>query len=200
MKNLFDKFFTSHPLSLIWNIVCFNASGTCSSARASACNKIQQAQQLISFQYFCLWLPLRLAPCPAFQYFSSNPVGTCENIMKKGLRTVRSFLRFSAQNLGKRRKEERIKHHNNQHRVNEINEFDRSHLRYLYSHIYFFTIFHITPDHTGSTNSSPSPTIHQTACFAVSCSNCLNSSAQVWRCWTWTKIQRKHIKTLERAA
>lgn len=138
--------------------------------------------------------------CLAFQYFSSNPVGTCENIMKKGLRTVRSFLRFSAQNLGKRRKEERIKHHINQHRVNEINEFDRSHLRYLYSHIYFFTIFHITPDHTGSTNSSPSPTIHQTACFAVSCSNCLNSSAQVWRCWTWTKIQRKHIKTLERAA
>ena len=39
-ENLFDKFFTSHPLSLIWNIVCFNASGTCSSTRASACNKI----------------------------------------------------------------------------------------------------------------------------------------------------------------
>ena len=141
-----------------------------------------------------------LSACLSFQSCSSNPVGTCENIMKKGVRTVRSFLRFSAQNLGKRRKEERIKHHNNQHRVNEINEFDRSHLRYLYSHIYFFTIFHITPDHTGSTNSSPSPTIHQTACFAVSCSNCLNSSAQVWRCWTWTKIERKHIKTLERAA
>ena len=111
-KTCFDKFFTSHPLSLIWNIVCFNASGTCSSARASACNKIQEAQQLISFQYFCLWLPLKLAACLAFQYFSSNPVGTCENIMKKGLRTVRSFLRVSAQNLGKRRKEERKKHHN----------------------------------------------------------------------------------------
>lgn len=57
---------------------------------------------------------------------------------------MRSFLRFSAQNLGKRRKEERIKHHINQHQ-HQANGFDRSHLKYLlfhnlaYHHLQHFT-------------------------------------------------------------
>ena len=175
MKKLFDKFFTSHPLSLIWNIVCFKECFRNLQLRSSfRLDKIQQAQQLNSFQCFCLHLPLSSTfACPAFQYFWWNPVGTCENIMKEGVRTVRSFLRFSVQNLDKTSHKTII-------RQMSLTEVTLS--------VYSFTIFHITPDHAGSINSSPSPTLYQTACFAVSCSNCRNSSAQVWRCWTWPAL------------